>query len=66
MLTSSHPKIFSNGLDLDYVVEGGFEAGLQSMRNLCFLCEEMLSYPMPIVAAIDGHAFAGGAMMSLA
>ena len=66
MITNTDPKIFSNGLDLEYLAKNGEEAGLRSIRGLNFLLADLLSYPIPVVAAMQGHAFAGGAWLALA
>jgi len=44
----------------------GGEAGLVTLRELGLLCVDLLKFPMPVVAAMNGHAFAGGAVMGLA
>ena len=58
-------KFFSNGLDLDWMGQnpdqiGGVVNGLQG------LYARLLAFPTPTVAAINGHAFAGGGMLALA
>ena len=60
VITSSSPKFFSNGLDLDNLtvdelpvfVSGTFQP----------LVARLLEFPVPTVAALPGHAFAGGFM----
>ena len=70
VVTASHEKIFSNGIDLDWlgpVLQSGDQemaAGFLHTMNRLF--KRLLLYPMPTVAAISGHAFAGGAIMSCA
>ena len=44
----------------------GGEAGLVTLRELGLLCVDLMKFPMPVVAAMNGHAFAGGAVMGLA
>ena len=64
VITSSSPKFFSNGLDLDNLtvdelpvfVSGTFQP----------LIARLLEFPVPTVAALPGHAFAGGFMLALA
>ena len=59
-------KFFSNGLDLDYLGSAGpagFQANLDRVHGLL---ARMLGFPTYTVAALNGHAFAGGAMLSLA
>lgn len=59
--TSAVTKFYSNGLDLGLVgvMDGFFE------KYLYKLLARFLSYPMPTVALINGHAFAGGMMLAM-
>jgi enoyl-CoA hydratase/carnithine racemase len=66
VLTSSNPKIFNIGLDLDYVVSKGAEGGIAMIYELSQLCADLLEFPIPVIAAINGHAFAGGGVIALA
>ncbi|KAK7421560.1 hypothetical protein QQZ08_009905 [Neonectria magnoliae] len=59
--TSGIAKFYSNGLDLEHAVKtDGFWALLYSVWR------RFLSYPMPTVALVNGHAFAGGLMLATA
>ncbi|KAM5343171.1 hypothetical protein ACJ41O_014137 [Fusarium nematophilum] len=59
--TSGIPKFYSNGLDLEHAVATeGFWALLYSVWR------RFLTYPMPTVALLNGHAFAGGLMLATA
>ena len=70
VVTSAHEKIFSNGIDLDWLLpavqEGGPETGKKFTSGLNGLFSRILTYPMITIAAINGHAFAGGAIMTCA
>jgi enoyl-CoA hydratase/carnithine racemase len=70
VVTSSHEKIFCNGIDLDWLVpfiEKGDTAETTAFFNTMMrLFKRILLYPMPTVAAISGHAFAGGAILCCA
>ena len=59
--TSGISKFYSNGLDYETAVkdETFFESSLYP------LWRRLLSYPMPTVALINGHAFAGGLMTAM-
>ncbi len=59
-------KFFSNGLDLDWM--GGAPEGepQRVVVRVQALLARMLVSPVSIVAAINGHAFAAGAMLALA
>ena len=65
LVTTATGKIWSNGLDLDWVGEHpdeveGYVADVQA------LFAAVLTLPVPTVAAVQGHAFAAGAMLALA
>ena len=66
--TSSHEKIWSNGIDLDWLmpaVEKEGQALAKKFHSQMFsFFRRVLTYPMITVAAITGHAFAGGAFLS--
>ena len=70
VVTSSHEKIFSNGIDLDWLVpfiqKGDERTAKTFFYTMMKLFRRILLYPMPTVAAISGHSFAGGAIMSCA
>lgn len=59
-------KFFSNGLDLEWLGGAGDEGRRQNLSRVYRLFARLLAFPAPTVAAINGHAFAAGAMMSLA
>jgi enoyl-CoA hydratase/carnithine racemase len=60
-------KFFSNGLDLEWMM-ANVEAGGPSevVNGLQQLYLRLLTFPTTIVAAVNGHAFAGGGMLALA
>jgi len=59
--TSGIQKFFSNGLDLEHAsnTEGFFP------NSMYALFKRLLTYPMPTVALVNGHAFAGGFMLAM-
>lgn len=57
-------KFFSNGLDLDYMAANPSEAEVVLARVEALL-GRLLGLDVPTVAAINGHAFAAGAMLAL-
>jgi enoyl-CoA hydratase/carnithine racemase len=60
-------KFFSNGLDLDWMMANAEQGGPSEVVNgLQQLYRRLLTFPATVVAAINGHAFAGGAMLALA
>ena len=68
VVTASHEKIFSNGLDLDWLLPAYQKGDFATTRSFFYLMnqafERILLYPMVTVAAISGHAFAGGALLA--
>ena len=56
-------KFFSNGLDLDRFAASPDEAG-PTVELLNLLFGRMLLFPAYTVGALNGHAFAAGAMLS--
>ncbi len=69
LVESAHEKIWSNGLDLEWLkselVRNPEAASGISERLMRFL-RRLLTYPLTTIAAINGHAFAGGAIMACA
>lgn len=65
VVKSAHDKIFSNGIDLDKLEPFIHDkaAVADFCRALNSLLRRILLYPMPTIAAINGHTFAGGAIM---
>ncbi|KAJ5189962.1 Crotonase core [Penicillium cf. griseofulvum] len=59
--TSGIAKFYSNGLDLELVAET--EGFLENW--LWRLFRRLLTYPMPTVCLLNGHAFAGGFMLAM-
>ncbi|MCP3951051.1 MAG: enoyl-CoA hydratase/isomerase family protein [Desulfobacterales bacterium] len=70
VVTSSHEKIFSNGIDLEWLVpviqNNDIDTAKAYFYQLNTLFKRLVTYPLLTVAAISGHAFAGGAIMSCA
>jgi enoyl-CoA hydratase/carnithine racemase len=65
LVTAATGKFWSNGLDLDWLFANGdqFERYAASVHGLF---ARMLTLPVITVAALQGHTFAAGAMLSLA
>ncbi len=70
VVKSAHEKIFSNGIDLEWLIpvvqSGNMDAAMDFFFTLNKLFKRTLISPMITVAAITGHAFAGGAIWSCA
>lgn len=59
-------RVFSAGVDLNRLVEGGPAYSDQLVRALSDAFESVFSYPGPTVAAINGAAIAGGCVLACA
>jgi enoyl-CoA hydratase/carnithine racemase len=70
IVTSAHEKIFCNGIDLDWLVpfiqNNDMDTAKAFFYTMMKFFKRILLYPMPTIAAISGHVFAGGAIMSCA
>jgi enoyl-CoA hydratase/carnithine racemase len=59
-------KFFSNGLDLEWMGNAPEGEPMKVVERAQGLLAPLLVSPVPIVGAINGHAFAAGAMLALA
>ncbi|HSO19450.1 MAG TPA: enoyl-CoA hydratase/isomerase family protein, partial [Desulfosarcina sp.] len=70
VVTASHEKIFSNGIDLEWLVPVIQRNDTAQAKDFFYLLnrlfKRLVTYPLVTVAAISGHAFAGGAILSCA
>ncbi len=70
VVTSAHEKIFSNGIDLEWLIpviqSNDLDTAKAYFYQLNTLFKRLVTCPMLTIAAISGHAFAGGAIMSCA
>jgi enoyl-CoA hydratase/carnithine racemase len=64
--TGGQPKFYSNGLDLEWLIEQGPEGARTFLADVQRFLARVLGLSVPTVAAINGHAFAAGAMLALA
>lgn len=65
LVTAATGKFFSNGLDLDWL-SANPDQREDYVASVQALLGRMLTLPVVTVAALQGHAFAAGAMLSLA
>jgi enoyl-CoA hydratase/carnithine racemase len=65
LVTTGAGKFYSNGLDLDWLLNAGPEAA-GFIDDVHRLLGRVLGFAGVTVAAVNGHAFAGGAMLAAA
>jgi len=65
LLASAHPKLFSPGLDLVSLVELDRPAMERFMLAFSDAMLALFALSKPVVAAISGHAIAGGCILAL-
>ncbi|XP_072013241.1 uncharacterized protein [Amphiura filiformis] len=58
-------KFFSNGLDLNWLSQQPPDVGLKFFRIYKEMQLQLATFPVPTIAALNGHAFAAGAMLAL-
>lgn len=70
VVTATDPKIFCNGIDLEWLqpvmIRGDLDTAKDYFYSVNRLFSRLLTYPLITIAAISGHAFAGGAILACA
>jgi enoyl-CoA hydratase/carnithine racemase len=70
ILTSSDEKNFSQGIDVEWMgqkmQEKDFESIKSFMHGMGSIFKRILLMPIPVIAAINGHAFGNGAILACA
>ena len=65
---SANEKFFSNGLDLEWVsTSGEHRGGDRSVFGVEYMAMvgRLITFPIPTVSAMNGHAFGAGLMTAL-
>jgi enoyl-CoA hydratase/carnithine racemase len=65
LVLTGRGKFFSFGLDVPALYDLTPDEFTNFLRAFCGLCREMFLFPKPIVAAVNGHAVAGGCVIML-
>jgi enoyl-CoA hydratase/carnithine racemase len=65
VLTSSNEKFFAIGFDIPNLVPLNREEFAVFYTSFNKLCLELYTFPKPVIAAITGHATAGGCILAL-
>jgi len=70
VLTSSDEKNFSQGIDVEWLTQKFGEQDFESIKTFMYemntIFKRLLLMPLPVIAAINGHAFGNGAILSCA
>lgn len=68
VIASSDEKNWSQGIDLQWLMERRADDDLNAIRSFIYrmndVFKKLLLYPMPVIAAINGHAFGNGALLA--
>ncbi len=66
VLTGGDPKFFTNGLDLNWLMEhaSDMQAILGYLKLVNSMYKQFCLYPKPVVGALNGHTFAGGLFLA--
>ena len=65
VLTSSNERFFSIGLDVPQLISYERSEFRKFIKDFNLLCLNLYTIPKPTVAAINGHAVAGGCVLAL-
>jgi len=65
IFTGAVEKYFSNGLDLAWILKQPHDTLADFLVSWNNLLHRVFTFPKPVVAAINGHAFAGGLFLAL-
>ena len=65
LVTTARGKVFSNGLDLEWMATQG-EGAIEFLARVHEMLARMLEIGVPTLAALQGHTYAAGAMLALA
>ncbi|GFS11554.1 enoyl-CoA delta isomerase 1, peroxisomal-like [Elysia marginata] len=67
LITTGKGKFYGNGLDLKWLSTlNSPETMKEFYKKLAVWLKRLLLFPLPTLAALNGHAFAGGALMAYA
>lgn len=70
VIASNDEKNWSQGIDTDWLARAMQAQQFDEIRDFMYTMDEifktLLLYPMPVIAAINGHAFGNGAILACA
>jgi enoyl-CoA hydratase/carnithine racemase len=70
IITSNDEKNFSQGIDVEWILDKAqkkeYQPVIDFIRGMDIVFKKLVAYPVPVIAAINGHAFGNGSIMSCA
>jgi enoyl-CoA hydratase/carnithine racemase len=70
VITSNDPKNWSQGIDLEWMTQAVADNNRDGIKDFMYglnrIFKRILLYPMPVIAAINGHTFGDGSIMACA
>lgn len=66
LILTGQGKLFSPGFDLNFLSKASQDEAMAFLDSSMKMVGKLLRYPLPVIAAINGHAFGLGAMIALA
>ena len=66
LIITGRDKHFAQGLDLDFLYKAEPDAAVSFVNDCMQMIGRLLQFPLPVVSAINGHAFGLGCMIALA
>ena len=70
IITSNDEKNFSQGIDvmwiMDHMQKNEHQPVIDFINEMDNVFKKLLLYPVPVIAAINGHAFGNGSILSCA
>jgi len=65
IFSSRNEKYFCNGIDILWAMSQDYDNALKFLLTYVGLVHRLFLFPKPVIAAINGHAFAGGFFLAL-
>ncbi len=66
LIITGRDKSFAQGLDLDFLYSASPDAAVSFVNDCMRMVGRLLQFPLPVVSAINGHAFGLGFMIAIA
>ena len=66
LVLTGEGKFFSNGLNLDFLMNASDDRRREFGTTMLATMRRLILFPVPVVGALNGHAFAAGCFVALA